>query len=259
MYKNIKLEKEDGIGILTINRPKALNALNTKTLLELRNMLLKIEKDKKINVLIITGEGEKAFVAGADIGEMRKKNPLKAMEFAKLGQGVFSQIENLSAPTIAAVNGFALGGGTELALACDIRIASENAKFGQPEVNLGVMPGFGGTQRLPRIVGKGIASELIFTGEIIDANEAFRIGLVNKVVKPDKLMDESKSFARKIMSKGLVAVKLAKSAINQGMNVDLASGLKIEAEAFSICFSTKDQKEGMTAFLEKREPKFKGK
>lgn len=253
--KNINLEKEDGLAIITITRPP-MNTLNTEMLLEMREVLNQLEKDNTIKILIITGAGEKAFVAGADISEMKGKTESQGLEFGKLGQGVLNQIENLPKPVIAAVNGYALGGGTELAMACDIIIASEKAKFGQPEVNLGLIPGFGGTQRLPRLVSKNIAKELIFTGDIIDANEAYRIGLANKVVKQEELMQVAKAVAKKILTKGLVAVKLAKSAINKGTELELEKALELEAKNFSLCFTTEDAKEGMSAFLEKRAAKF---
>ncbi|MGB9779881.1 short-chain-enoyl-CoA hydratase [Caldanaerobacter sp.] len=258
-YKNIDVKKEEGIATITISRPKALNALNTETLKELEKALKTLEEDEDAKVIVITGAGEKAFVAGADISEMKDMDSLKAKEFAEFGQRVFRKIELMKKPVIAAINGYALGGGCELALACDIRIASRNAKFGQPEVGLGIIPGFGGTQRLPRIVGVSKAKELIYTGDMIDAEEALRIGLISKVVEQDKLLEEAYGIAKKIMSKGLVAISLAKEAINKGLEVDIDSGMKYEANAFALCFSTKDQKEGMTAFLEKRNPKFEGK
>ena len=255
-YKNFQLEREKEIAILTINKP-LMNVLSTDVLNELSQALDEFKMDRNLKVLIITGAG-KAFVAGADIKEMKDMNPLEALKYCKLGQGVFNKIENLSKVVIAAVNGYALGGGMELALACDIRIASENAKFGSPEVNLGVLPGFGGTQRLPRLVGIGKAKELIFTGDIIDAKEALKIGLVNNVVKPEELLDSAKEIGNRIASKGFVAVILAKNAINRGRNMSLDSALSIEANVFSVCFSTKDQKEGMNAFIEKRKAKWKG-
>ena len=251
----MEVKKEDGIVTLTINNPP-MNVFNTELLLQMGKIFDELEKEEDVDVIIITGAG-KAFVAGADIKEMSVKNPGQASEFSKLGQSVLSRIENFPKPVIGAVNGFALGGGTELAMCCDIVVASENAKFGQPEVGLGVIPGFGGTQRLPRLVGKNKAKELIFTGSIIDANEALRIGLVNIVVKHEGVMDATKKIAEKIKSNAPVAVKLSKELINK--DVDLSHALSLEADAFSKCFSTEDMKEGMSAFVEKRKPRFKGK
>lgn len=258
-YKNLEVKIEKGIATITINRPKALNALNIETLKELENVLEVLQNDDGVKVIVITGAGEKAFVAGADISEMKDMTVFEAKKFAELGQKVFRKIELMKKPVIAAVNGYALGGGCELALACDIRIASFNAKFGQPEVGLGIIPGFGGTQRLPRIVGVSKAKELIYTGDMIDAEEALRIGLISKVVEQDKLLEEAYDIAKKIISKGLVAVSLAKEAINKSLEVDIDSGMEYEANAFAMCFGTQDQKEGMAAFLEKRAPKFEGK
>jgi len=257
-YANLLFENNAGIGIVTLNRPKALNALNYEMLKELNSLLDIIEQDETIKVMIVTGAGEKAFVAGADIAEMQHLSAIEGRTWGKFGQAVFNRIDNLPQPVIAAVNGFALGGGCELAMACDIRIASDKAKFGQPEVGLGIIPGFAGTQRLPRIVGKGRAKELLLTADIIDAQEAYRIGLVNKVATAAELMIVAKGVAEKMMSRAEVAVRLCKSAVNQGMNMDLESGAAYEAEAFGLCFSTTDQKEGMTAFVEKRKAIFVG-
>jgi enoyl-CoA hydratase len=257
-YRNILVTRTDGIEIININRPKALNALNYETMLELKQLVEDIAKDASIKVVIITGSGEKAFVAGADVKEMQPMTAVEARNWGKLGQEVFSKIENLTQPVIAAVNGFALGGGCELAMACDIRIASEKAKFGQPEVSLGITPGFAGTQRLPRLVGRAAAKELLFTGDIIDAMTAFRIGLVNKVVTPEALMGTVKALAEKILSRAPQAVQFCKVAVNNGMNIDTQSAYAYEAEVFGLCFSTSDQKEGMSAFTEKRAPKFTG-
>lgn len=254
--RNVELDERDKYAIITIDNPP-MNVLSTEILETLRELLEKLRKGKS-RALIITGAGEKAFVAGADIKEMKDKNPAQAHEFSELGQNVLNDIENLPKPIIAAVNGYALGGGMELVLACDLIIASKNAKFGQPEVSLGVMPGFGGTQRLPRRVGNAKGKELIFTGEIIDVDEAYRIGLVNKVTKRDELMDEAIRMAETIASRGPLAVGLAKSAINKGLDMSLKNGLALEAKSFAICFTTKDKKEGMNAFLAKRKPKFKG-
>ena len=256
-FENLIVEVQDGIATLTINREKVLNALNTATLMELSEAFYELDEDPDVNVIILTGAG-KSFVAGADITEMQPLDAIEGRKFGMLGQSVFTQIENLSKPVIAAVNGFALGGGTELALACDIIYASEKAKFGQPEVGLGVTPGFGGTQRLPRRVGMAMAKEIIYTGRIINAEDALRIGLANKVVPPDALMEEVMNLAKEIASKGQVSVRLAKAAINRGMDVDINSALSLEVDAFGLCFSTHDQKEGMTAVVEKRRPEFKG-
>jgi len=252
-FKNILIERHDAVGIIKINRPKSLNALNIETLAEIRDAVTSLNSDDEIRVIIFTGEG-KAFVAGADIRQMMAMNEEEAKEFCNLGQKIFDIIENLDKPVIAAVNGFALGGGCELAMACDFRIASEDAKFGQPEVNLGIIPGFGGSQRLPRLVGKGIAKELIFTGDIIDAQTALRIGLTNRVVPAEDLLDQTIAIAQKIASKGPAAILIAKSVINRGLETDLAQGLEIEQEGFVQCVASGQAKEGMEAFLEKRKP-----
>lgn len=258
-YENINYTVENGIATIAINRPKALNALNLATLTELKDVVEKIAVDKAVQVVIITGAGEKSFVAGADIVEMSTKNAVEGRVWGQVGQNIFTEIENLPQPVIAAVNGFALGGGCELACACDIRYASENAKFGQPEVGLGITPGFGGTQRLTRVVGRGHAKELIYTANIIDAQEALRIGLVNKVVPQAELMDAVMKLAKTITKKAPVAVQLAKAAINRGINCDVVTGISYEAEVFGLCFATADQKEGMKAFIEKCKPTFEGK
>ncbi len=255
-YTNILVEKGNTLAIVTINRPKSLNALNKQTLEELLDCFTDLGEDKTVKAVIITGAGEKAFVAGADISYMQGLNPDQGKAFGRLGHAVARTIENLPQPVIAAINGFALGGGCELALACDIRLASENAKFGQPEVNLGVIPGFGGTQRLPRLVGTGHAKELIYSGKIIDAQEAGRIGLVNRVVSQEKLLVESKELALLIGSRGPAAVRLCKEVINNGMEMDLNRACSYEADLFSLCFAGEEQKEGMAAFLEKRVPDF---
>ncbi|SHF04103.1 short-chain-enoyl-CoA hydratase [Clostridium fallax] len=257
--KNVILEKEGKIAILTINRPKALNALNSETLKDLDMAISEIEKDNDIYAVILTGAGEKAFVAGADIVEMKDYNQEQGKEYGLLGNKVFRRIEKLDKPVIAAISGFALGGGCELSMSCDIRIASEKAKFAQPEAGLGITPGFGGTQRLARIVGIGKAKELIYTCDMIKADEALRIGLVNKVVPLENLMDEAKAMANKIASNAPIAVKLCKDAINRGMQVDIDSAIEIEADDFGKCFATEDQKEGMTAFVEKRAKNFQNK
>ncbi|HYF84073.1 MAG TPA: enoyl-CoA hydratase-related protein [Clostridia bacterium] len=257
-YNNILYKVEENIAFITLNRPKALNALNTETLDDLGWAVLRAGKEKEVKAVIITGEG-RAFVAGADIAEMRGLTIQEGRDMTILGQEVFNRIENLDKPVIAAVNGFALGGGCELAMACDIRVASDKAKFGQPEVNLGIIPGFGGTQRLPRLVGKGAAKYLIFTGEMISAEEAFRLGLVDKVVPGEELLSTAVSIAKVIMSKAPVAIKMAKHAIKNGMNVDLKSGIAYEAEAYTTSFGTEDRIEGMSAFVEKRSAEFKNK
>ncbi|MDD2586201.1 MAG: short-chain-enoyl-CoA hydratase [Syntrophomonadaceae bacterium] len=258
-YENLLLEKEDRLAILYINRPKALNALNNATLVELKDAVLKIKADPEIDLLIISGAGEKSFVAGADIAFMQNLTAPEGRAFGALGQEVFRLIEAMEKPVIAAVNGFALGGGCELAMCCDFRIASTKAKFGQPEVGLGITPGFGGTQRLARLVGLGMAKQMLFTADVINANEALRIGLVNSVVEQTELMDVVKGIARKILSKGQLAVRFSKVAANEGMQTDIDRGMTIEADLFGLCFATEDQKEGMTAFLEKRKPGFTGK
>jgi len=255
-FERLLFSKIDRIGILSINRPKELNALDSCTLCELEKAIDMIISDDDIYVLIITGEG-RAFVAGADIFEMKNMDVGQARQFSKRGFTIFRKIELMEKPVIAAVNGYALGGGCELALCCDIRIASEKAKFGQPEVKLGIIPGFGGTQRLVRAVGVGKAKEMIFTGEMMDAEEAYRIGLVNKVVPEDKLMEEAIKMANTIANNGQIAVRNAKTAINMGREADLETGQSIENSLFGVCFSTEDQKEGMAAFLEKRSSNYK--
>ena len=254
-YKNIIVETAEKIGIVKINRPDVLNAVNIETMLELEKVIHGFNENKDIFVIIITGEG-KSFVSGSDIAKLVEMDSLKAREYSQTGQRVLSFIENMEKPVIAAVNGYALGSGCELAMACDIRIASEKAKFGQPEVKLGLIPGHAGTQRLARIVGVGKAKELIFTGELIDAQEALRIGLVNKVVAPDALIEETKVIAKKIIEVGPTAVRLAKTVINRGIDANLTTANSYETEAFSILFSTDEAKEGMKAFLDKRKPKW---
>jgi enoyl-CoA hydratase len=258
-FKNVLLEKDDRIAILTINRPKALNALNKDTLLEIKAVIELVRDDVELDVLIITGAGDKAFVAGADITYMLDISALQGREFGLLGQNAFSLVESMEKPVIAAINGFALGGGCELAMACDFRICSDKSKFGQPEVGLGVTPGFGGTQRLPRIVGTGMAKQLLYTGDTIDAYEALRIGLVNAVLPAENLMDYVKKLARRIASRGQIAVRFCKDAVNEGMQTDIDRAMTIEADLFGLCFATEDQKEGMRAFVEKRKAQFKGK
>ncbi len=257
-YQNILFEITEGIATITFNRPKALNALNNALLDEFSDALEKINEDEEIRVLVLTGSGEKAFVAGADITELATFGPLQAKIFAKKGQSVIGKLQSLSIPAIAAVNGFALGGGSEMALACDFIYASENATFGLPEINLGIIPGFGGTQRLPRLIGASLAKEMIFTGKMVPAPEAREYGLVNKICAPDQLMDEAMKTARTIAAKGRVSLRAAKQAVNGGLNADLHTGLDIECDAFALCMASEDAKEGTTAFLEKRKADFRG-
>ncbi|MHC1759816.1 MAG: short-chain-enoyl-CoA hydratase [Negativicutes bacterium] len=258
-FANLLYENQDGVALITMNRPKALNALNRETLEELNQLADILAKDSSVQVVILTGSGEKAFVAGADIAQMQSMSAMEGRNFGKLGQAVFNKLENLPQPVIAAINGFALGGGCELAMACDIRIASEKAKFGQPEVTLGITPGFAGTQRLPRLVGKGRAKQLLYTADVIDAQEAYRIGLVNVVAPAEELMTTARAMAQKIQSRAAVAVQLCKAAVNEGLDTDLKTGTAYEAEVFGLCFATADQKEGMAAFTEKRKAQFTGK
>jgi len=256
-YENLLYETAERVTTITINRPKFLNALNERTLEELRNALARAKDDPATKVILITGAGEKAFVAGADLNELASLNPISGKGVAEKGQALFSFLENLGKPTIAVVNGFALGGGTELALACTLRVASPNAKFALPEVGLGILPGYGGTQRLPRLVGKGRAMEIILSGEAIDAQEAYRIGLVNKIFSKESLMEEAKQFAQKFTQKGAMALRFAMEAVHQGLEVPLEKGLGIEAALGGLCWATEDAKEGTKAFLEKRKPMFK--
>ena len=258
MFETIKYETKDGIVLITVNRPQALNALNPQVLDELYKAFEQFEADENADVAILTGEG-RAFVAGADIVAMSTMSTLEGRNLGIKGHKLMNYMKNREKPIIAAVNGFALGGGCELAMACDIRVASSKAKFGQPEVGLGIIPGFGGTQRLPRLVGRGMAKYLIFTADTIDAQEALRIGLVEKVVEPDALMDEVCGIAKKISAKAQLAIGLAKSAINDGYNLDMKIASKIEIESFGQLFSTEDQKEGMSAFLNKTNAAFKKK
>lgn len=258
-YSSILVTFEAGIGFVTINRPKALNALNSTVLDELAMAFDELAGNDDVKVVILTGSGEKAFVAGADITEMKDMNVAQGKAFAEKGQRLFLAIQHFVKPVIAAVNGFALGGGCEISMACDIRIASAKAKFGQPEVNLGIVPGFGGTQRLPRLVGAGMAKMLIYTGDVIDAQEALRIGLVQKVTAPEELLGEAQAIARRIIAKSSVAVGLAKDAINRGLDMSIADAMQYEAYIFGTCFASEDQTEGMTAFVEKRKAAFTGK
>ena len=257
-YENIIYQAEEGIATITFNRPKALNALNAALLTEFSQAIDAVAADDSVRVLILTGAGDKAFVAGADISELATYNTLTAKNFTQNGHTIIAKLQELPIAVIAAVNGFALGGGTEIAIACDFIYASENAKFGQPEINLGVIPGFGGTQRLPRLIGANRAKELIFTGKMISAAEAERIGLANKVIPADQLMEEVIQTAREIATKGRVSLRAAKQAINCGLNTDLATGIHIEIEGFAMCYGSSDAKEGTSAFLEKRKAVFKG-
>jgi len=257
-FKNLAVVNEGNVAIVTINRPKAMNALNSETLKELDVAFDELSVDDNVLCVILTGEG-RAFVAGADISEMKSLNTMEGRKFSILGNKVFRKIESMEKPVIAAVNGFALGGGCEIAMSCDMRIASTKAKFGQPEVGLGIIPGFGGTQRLARHVGLGMAKQLIFTAGIIKADEALRIGLVNKVVEPEALMEEAKGLANTIAAQAPIAVKLAKVSLNKGMQCDIDSAIAYESEVFGECFATEDQTEGMSAFLEKRDKCFKNK
>jgi enoyl-CoA hydratase len=257
-YKTIKLDVSDHVASLTFNRPKVLNALNPEMIGEFRKVLRDIREMPEVKVLILTGAG-KAFVAGADITILQGFDPLGAKVFAHTGQAALFALEAMDIPVIGCINGFALGGGCEIAMTCDFVCASETAQFGQPEINLGVIPGFGGTQRLARLVGKARAKELCMTGRIISAQEAFAMGLVARVFPPETLMDETLKIARTIAKKGRVALRAVKHVIDNGFDVDLKTGCALEADAFSICFASPDQKEGTTAFLDKRPPKFTGK
>lgn len=257
-YKNIIFKIEKGIATITFNRPKVLNALNQASLQEFSEALDTVASDEDIRVLVLTGAGEKSFVAGADITEFLRFNVLKAKLFAEMGHRLVNRLQELPIPVVAAVNGFALGGGCEVILGCDFVYAAENAMFGLPEINLGIIPGFGGTQRLPRLVGKNMAKEMIFTGKMISAAEAHAAGLVNRVCPLEQLMDEVMKTASTMASKGRASLRAAKQAVNNGMDVDLKSGCRIEIDAFAICLASTDAKEGTEAFLEKRKATFKG-
>ncbi len=257
-YKNLLIKKGDGLGWVIVNRPDKLNALNQKTIEELRDAFLSFEDDSDVKVIILTGSGDKAFVAGADIGELAQLDSKSGKEYVLKGQGLMTFVENFKKPVIAAVNGYALGGGTELALACHVRIASENAKMGQPEVKLGLIPGYGGTQRLSRLVGKGKTMELVLSGKMIDAQEALRIGLVNRVVALSDLLPTCEALAKEIMANGPLALEFAINAINRGLDKTLEEGLGLEAEFFGKACGTEDSKEGTKAFVEKRKANFQG-
>ena len=257
-YDNLLFEVSEKIARITFNRPNVLNALNRKTMDELGDCLKKVRADDEVRVLILTGAGERAFIAGADINELAQQTPVNGREFTLYGQEIIHRLETLGKPAIAAINGFALGGGCELALACTLRIASRNAKLGQPEVKLGIIPGYGGSQRLPRLCGKGVAHELILTGEMISAEEALRVGLVNRVVEPGELLATAEAIAKKIIANAPVAVKYALEAVERGMEMPQEEGLYLEATLFGLCCATQDMREGTRAFLEKRPPKFEG-
>ncbi|HUJ96186.1 MAG TPA: enoyl-CoA hydratase-related protein [Terriglobales bacterium] len=258
-YENILFEKKNAIAYVTINRPKVLNALNMATMEELRAAFTEVKHDAHVRVAILTGAGEKAFVAGADINELARHDAIGAKEYTHRGQAVLDLIENLGKPVIACVNGFALGGGCEIAMACTFRLANENARFGQPEVKLGIMPGYGGSQRMPRLIGKGMAMQLLLTGEMIRAQEAHRIGLVNEVTSVAELIPRAEAIAQQIIANAPLAVQYTIEAVNKGTQMTLAEGLYLEAVLFSVACATEDKKEGTAAFLEKRPAVFKGK
>jgi enoyl-CoA hydratase len=257
-YETIIFEVEENIAIIRFNRPKALNAINPSVIEEMKHALAQIQADPSIKVLILTGEGDKAFVAGADIATMRDYTPLEGKHFSHQGHELLFQLEALPIPVIACVNGFALGGGNEVAMACDFIYAADSAKFGQPEINLGIIPGFGGTQRLSRLVGKSMAKELCMTGAMISAQEARDMGLVNKVFPKEALWEETMKVARLLATKGKVSMRAVKETIERGHDHDLSTGCHMESEAFGICMASPDAKEGMGAFLEKRKPEFRG-
>jgi enoyl-CoA hydratase len=257
-YKNITLETRDGIAVVTINRPEKRNALNGATIGELDRAFASIEGDEAVRGVILTGAGDKAFVAGADISELATRSPIDGKDYSIRGQRVFDRIERLGKPVVGAINGFALGGGCELALACHVRVASENAKLGTPEVKLGIMCGFAGTQRLPRLVGRGRALEMLLTGEMVDAQEAYRIGLVNRVVPADKLIAESEKLLRAMLANGPVSLRFTLEAVAAGLEMNLAEAQYLEATLFGLICTSEDMKEGTKAFLEKRAAQFKG-
>ncbi len=259
MYQNIEVAREGRLATVTVNRPEKLNALTRATIDELRTAFEELGADTEVGGVILTGAGEKAFVAGADIGELNDLGPVAAREHALRGQGLCRTIETLGKPVVAAVQGFALGGGCELAMACTLRVAGEKARFGQPEVKLGLIPGFGGTQRLGRLVGRGSALELLLTGEMIDAREAHRLGLVNRVVPQDQVMEEARTLMASILERGPLAVRYTLEATHQGLELPLEDGLRLEANLFAVTFATEDKVEGTRAFLEKRPPAFRGK
>lgn len=256
--ENVRLERSDGVAVVTIDRPDKLNALNRATIVELGAAMRSVREDADVRGIVLTGSGGKAFVAGADIAELARMGPVDGIEVSRLGQRVFREIELSRKPVVAAVNGFALGGGCELAMACQLRLAAENARFGLPEVKLGIIPGYGGTLRLPRLVGRGRALEMILTGEMIDAHEAYRIGLVNRVVPQESLLDEARALVGRIGSNGPVAVGLAIECATRGTELDMDDGLALESNLFGLLAATEDMREGMSAFLEKRKAEFRG-
>jgi len=258
-YENLLYEKRDGIGFITFNRPRVLNALNHKTMEELRDILTAAREDTEVRVLILTGAGEKSFVAGADIAELAVQTPVSGKETAAFGQGVLQLLETIGKPSIAAINGFALGGGCEVALACSIRLASKTAKLGQPEVKLGIMTGYGGSQRLTRLCGKGVAYEICLTGEMYSADEALRMGLVNHVYEPAELLPAAEALAKKIIANAPLSVKFTMEAIERGTQMPLAEGQYLETTLFGVLAATEDMREGTRAFLEKRLAQFRGK
>ncbi|MCF8054129.1 MAG: enoyl-CoA hydratase/isomerase family protein [Deltaproteobacteria bacterium] len=258
MFKNIIFSVADGVATITFNRPQALNAMNSETMKELAEIVRICKHDEGVKVLLLTGAGDKAFIAGADISEMQNMRPQEAMEFMELGNETLRTLETLAKPSIAAVNGFALGGGTEIAMACDMRFASEKARFGQPEILIGLIPGWGGTQRLSRLIGFGRAKEIIMTGDQITAQRAYEIGLVNRLYPADQLVEEARKVASKMAALPSFALKMAKHSINYGYDIGLDNAIRLEVKSCAQCFSTDDQKEGMKAFLEKRRPTFKG-
>lgn len=257
-YQNLGVDVRDGVAVVTVNRPDKLNALNDRTVEELDAAFAALAHDTAVGGVILTGAGEKAFVAGADIGELSAQSPVAGQERSLRGQKVLDRIERLGKPVVAAVNGFALGGGCELALACHVRVASEGARLGTPEVKLGIMCGYGGTQRLPRLVGKGRALEMLLTGEMVDAQEALRIGLVNRVVPKEKLLDEAQSLVRKMLANGPVSLRFTLEAVNAGLEMPMGEAQAHEATLFGLICTTEDMKEGTRAFLEKRPPRFQG-
>jgi len=257
-YENVKYAVDNGVGVLTIDRPKAMNALSAQTIIEIRDALVKAKEDEAVKVLVITGSGDKAFIAGADIGEIKKLGLKDGFDFLRIGQQMNNEIENLGKPTIAAVNGLALGGGCEVAMSCTLRVVSENAKLGLPELGLGVIPGYGGTQRLPRLIGKGPALWYILTGDMIDGAKAVELGLASLVVKPEELMDKVLGVAKKVATKPPLALKMAMYAVKYGSGVDLETGLILETALGNVTLGSKDKEEGIASFFERRKPVYKG-